>query len=328
MSGLQTAVLAARLRFTEDALILMEDRLEFLKQHYASKPDFTTHHDPNAEHPIHVMPGSAEHEKQVHKVVDYWASHDPTPNKQYTGRVLHWYHQKGIRQEDHPRVQAALEGFHAYKSRMPEKDINKYPSLQHLETEVDKVKGSGVQTKSMAKSADEETLDQHSKKIHGSPNLTIRQINTGGHKAMGILSRNTRWCVSNEGTFEGYAKRGPLYWMHDKNANKRYLYHPQSDQLMKEDDSRADHNQMMHDMPEIKDVMHGKGHHFTDPVRLHQELKAGKHVEPNVREWMAKNTDHQELLTHLLPQHPADVLGNKHFKNWAHVRKMLLEPEK
>ena len=114
MSGLQTAVLAARLRFTEDALILMEDRLEFLKQHYASKPDFTTHHDPNAEHPIHVMPGSAEHEKQVHKVVDYWASHDPTPNKQYTGRVLHWYHQKGIRQEDHPRVREALEGFHAF----------------------------------------------------------------------------------------------------------------------------------------------------------------------------------------------------------------------
>jgi hypothetical protein len=211
---------------------------------------------------------------------------------------------------------------------MPEKDINKYPTLQHLETEVDKVRGSGVQTKSMAKTADEQTLDQHSKQIHSSPNLSVRQIDSGGHKAMSILSRNTRWCVSNEGTFEGYAKRGPLYWMHDKKNNKRYLYHPQSDQLMKEDDTRADHNEIMKDVPETKDALHGKGVHFTDPDKLHKQIMAGEHTEPHMREWMAKNSSHQELLTHLLPEHPSEVLGNKHFNNWSHVRKLLNQGKK
>lgn len=327
--GIRLAVATAQLRF-EDASMLVEDRLEFLKQHYAAKPDFNTSHDPHAEHKIDFRPpewgaggGRPAPQEQVHKVVDFWAQHDPTPNKQYTGRVLHWYHQKNIRQEDYPRVRTALKDFHAFKSRMPEKDINRYPTLQHLESEVEKVKGGGVQTKSMQKSAEDETLDQFSKKIHSSPNVSVREIRSGGHPAMSIICRHTKWCTSSEGTFENYAKQGPFYWIHDKKQNQRYLYHPGSDQLMDEADRPADHHQLMQRMPELKAALHGKGYHFTDPERLHKEMQAGKQPEPNVKEWMARTTNHQELLTSLLPEHPAKVLGNKHFKNWSYVRKLL-----
>jgi hypothetical protein len=313
--------------------LLLEDRMEFLLQHHTTKQPLTTNHDPNAEHKITAAPGSEQHKAQTAKVLQHWASADPTQNKQYTGRVVHWYSQHGegkneLRQEDHPRVTQALHDFHAMKSKMPEKDINRYTDLQHLENEVDKVKaahGGAAPTsnRQVAKSADDQALDNHTKLLHKSENSTVRQINSGGHAGMSVLARNSRWCVSNEGTFESYAKRGPLYWIHHKPSNKKYLYHPQSDQLMKEDDTRADHNQMAKDMPELRDVLHGKGHHFTDPVRFHKSLQNGEHTEPSVREWMARNTDHQPLLVHLLKDHTSEVLGNKHFKSWDHVRGIM-----
>jgi hypothetical protein len=37
----------------------------------------------------------------------------------------------------------------------------------------------------------------------------------------------------------------------------------------------------------------------------------------------AKDSSDQNVLSALLPHHPAEVLANKHFQNWTYVRDLL-----
>jgi hypothetical protein len=51
---------------------------------------------------------------------------DPTENKQYSDRLLHFYHQGQIAADDADEVRKTVSLFHDHKHLMPEKDINKY----------------------------------------------------------------------------------------------------------------------------------------------------------------------------------------------------------
>jgi hypothetical protein len=156
---------------------------------------------------------------------------DPTANKQYTLWLAQNYIQSLFRLEDADRVRDVLTKFIQVKSRLEQKDINRY-TFHTLEDKIDSIFNVQLnqpdQTQATTPAADEGIFPV----VPGSKilyNGVLGQLSIPETFAANkVLCTGTRWCTSDPTTFKEYSKAGPLYNWRDKNGEK-YQFHFPSD---------------------------------------------------------------------------------------------------
>lgn len=243
------------------ASVLYEDRMPALQAKWGAK--LNTEHDENVRGHPHGR------ELAIRKI----ASMDPTGNKQYTDRLLHWYHQGQFRLEDHPAVSDTLRRFHQVKGRMEpaHRDVNRHASLHDLRDRLEPFRD--VQTKSQADAAEKRDIERGSTVIHDSPTLQVREIHN--KEAACGLGVGTSWCtaVRNEhNMFDRYRKHGQLYSIHDKENGRKYQVHFNAGQLMDEQDRPVSSRDLAKKHPALIDLFHGRhADIFSDQKRLERD---------------------------------------------------------
>lgn len=266
---------------------LDENRIDFLKDTVTdidhSHDDFALHKDPKA-------------------IIDHFANTaDPTSKKLYTSWIVNRYKNKDFRQEDSPRIHTALSHFDRYKSKLEEKDINKYQSLNSLEDAVAPHVGSFASKSEEVKAVKDDGAD----KIYDSPTLSVHKIKT--HDAACLYGANTKWCTAskgNTGIFDSYNKQGPLFVAIDKTTNKKYQLHFPTNQYMKEDDTPISTDGIqgvVKKMPELANVKEFGEHHpmfESDHSKITANILAKK-----------DNQDGWSYINSAIP-----VLGKEHIK--------------
>lgn len=228
--------------------ILMEDRIDFLKNQYRGK--LSTTHDPFATHVDHDA------------IVDHFAGTDPTKKKIYTQWILNQYQrssmspdeltkrgiskQPHLKQEDAGQVNDVLTNFDKYRSKLPEKDINKYATLADVQDAVHPHLGSATSKKDAIKNLNHPDVE----KKYDSDRISIYELKgKQGSKDLfggGCENGKTDWCTADNrdeyNMFDRYHEQGPLHVIHDKSNGDLYQYHVASGQFMDAADKPAQDN--------------------------------------------------------------------------------------
>jgi hypothetical protein len=186
---------------------------------------------------------------------------DPTENKQYSDRLLHFYHQGQIAADDADEVRKTVSLFHDHKHLMPEKDINKYDTYDNLATAA-----RGAASKAGTKkqfpwvkttAAQRAEAEAGSEVVYDSPSYAVREIHT--HPAMKVLGSGTKWCtVGRPDLFQKYTSKGPLYHIHDKVGGERWMAHFESGQLHNEHGHQVDAETLVNEHPELDKAFKGR----------------------------------------------------------------------
>lgn len=251
----------------------METRLHAMRQKY---PNIDAFHEQGA-------PGTV---RDPEDIIKFWVDKDPTFQKKYAPTVLRWYDTsskvakhlasagQGAHEVDHEflfqhhgdRVHQALTDFHNISKKMPPgqpRDIASYENLPALEKAVSPYLDQETRKQRMIK--DKSTIEQGSDVVHHSDKLSVRKINT--FPAMEILGRQTKWCTTMKpDIFNSYTRKGPLYFIHDKEGSQRYLYHPNSaasEALVDEADRRNSGQELLQRHPVLSELFPATPHFAT-----------------------------------------------------------------
>ena len=207
--------------------LLLEDRLAYLKDNTKT---LSTDHDTTGVH------------KTTADIVQHLADHaDPSANKVHTQYAVGLYRNKAIRQEDAPRLKAALTSFDKYKGKLKpeEKQLTtkNYPNIASIEDKVAPHEGTMTSKKEAQK-----TLDQPGHKlVHDDKDISIyhltdaeasKNLYGGGHQRGGT---GTSWCTaarSDNNMFSQYHSQGPIHVIHRKSDGAVFQAHPESNSFM------------------------------------------------------------------------------------------------
>jgi hypothetical protein len=164
---------------------------------------------------------------------------DPTATKQYTLWLANQYIKQQFRLEDRPRITDALRKFINAKSRLEQRDINKY-DFRSLEDQMDKIYNVELDAPS------EEGIfevPEGAEVLYNGPLGLLAIPKT--EEASCELGSGTRWCTAGneDNRFESCSKDGPLYIWRDKNGEK-YQFHWESTQFMDRRDEPISQEQM------------------------------------------------------------------------------------
>lgn len=248
---------------------LIENRIDFLKK---NNPTIDSSHDHLA---LHRDPSA---------IIDHFADNaDPTQNKAHTNWILNRYKNKEIRQEDAPRIKDALTKFEQNKSRLPEKDINKYPSLPHLENAV-------AQFDSPAKSARQEKKEikqEGADVVHSGNGVNIFHLKTP--EAARYYAAGTKWCTSDASMFNQYNKMGPILMINHK--GRKYQFHNESNQFMDEQDRPVS---LDHLHPDIQDELFKSTH--PEMKKLIVNKGNSGHMKRLIDEGNLNEKDHRDII--------------------------------
>jgi hypothetical protein len=148
---------------------------------------------------------------------------DPTANKQYTLWLAQNYIRGLFRLEDADRVRDVLTKFIQVKSRLEQKDINRY-TFHSLEDKIDSIFNVELSKPEQPAASSEGIFPvvPGSKILYNGVlgQLSIPETFEANEK----LCTGTRWCTSNVRYFKEYSNAGPLYIWRDKNG-ERYQFH-------------------------------------------------------------------------------------------------------
>ncbi len=206
---------------------------------------------------------SAERENitDVDQILAALEEMDPTPNKQYTLWLANQYNKQQFRLEDRPRIKDVLEKFINAKSRLEQRDINRY-DFHSLEDAMDRIYNVELQAPQQVAPETQQTFEVP-------PNTTVLYNGPLGllavpktQKASCILGSGTKWCTAGkqDNLFSEYHSEGPLYIWRDKNGEK-YQFHFPSGQFMNSKDRQLSATlikHFAHDHPVLKKL-------FADP---------------------------------------------------------------
>lgn len=153
------------------------------------------------------------------------------PNKYLLWLSTQYRKNKRTFKEDISRYTIALNTFDKFKNKIPEKDINTYESLQTLERVTDTL-SNDMSNREKVKSI---KTNEAEKFYEDSTWLIIKPKTFNASCKYGS---NTKWCTTgDEDTFNEYMDDGNLYILINRKTNKKYQYHPSSDQFMDETDT-------------------------------------------------------------------------------------------
>lgn len=180
-------------------------------------------------------------------VVNTLAQGDPTPNKSFLQWIARQYISRQFRLEDLEKVKADLEVFSRNKQRIEKKDINAYKTVRELEDVVAPLRTADpvLSGKQQAKQAKQEGAEY----VINAQNIKILHLKTA--EAARRYAANTRWCTSNDHTFEMYAKQGKIFVIlvndpeqkiantGDQGNTRKFQLHYESGQMMNSQDREA-----------------------------------------------------------------------------------------
>jgi len=227
--NLPQSLIEAALQVLESTLL--EGRIDFLKD---KNQEIDTSHDALAQH------------RASGDIIDHLATHaDPTKKKTYTQWILGQYKAKNIRQEDVGRVHSVLTNFEKYKSRLTNKDINQYDTINAVSQAIHPHLG----TAATRTEESQETISKGRTLVHDNgKGLKVyrlertpegkkasQEIYGGGHELGGT---HTSWCTaarSKDCMFDKYSENTPLHVIHTPTGNV-YQAHPETGQLMDKGD--------------------------------------------------------------------------------------------
>lgn len=222
MESLNEFIITNNLQSTPN-FMLSENRIAYLKK---NSPTYDTDHE------------YGEHLKDAGEIIDHFANNaDPSKKKTNTQWIMKQYANKNIRQEDHPRIKSALEGFEKYKPKLDEKDIGKYKSVSELEDAVEPHLGTAA-----TKAEDVRNIKHEgAEKKYEDDNISVHHIKT--KEAAQYYGKGTKWCTaadSDNNMFHHYADN--LHVIMDKKNRdekgnqRKYQFHAASNQFMNEKD--------------------------------------------------------------------------------------------
>mgnify|MGYP006273092015 CR=1 FL=1 len=257
-------------QYLREQILILEERLDKIKDIFKNK--INTDHDTMAQH------------KDSDAIVDHFATHaDPTRNKSHTQWIVNRYRQKQFRQEDHPRIKEALSNFDKYKSKLPEKDINKYKSLSDVEDAVQPHLGQTASGKEEKRQIKSEGADL----VHSGNGVTIHHIKT--EKAACAYGSGTKLCISGRknNMFSLHSKSGPMFIV--QHEGRKYHFHNSSQQFKDEKNIATDISKVH---PDIQKEM-GKSNHpevqkanaiFDNPHAKSEHISnALEDIDPRIR---------------------------------------------
>lgn len=212
--------------------ILLENRIDFVKNLYSSK-GVNTSHDSTA---LHQDPAA---------IVDHFAeTADPTKKKVYTQWAVARYNDGQTRQEDAHRLKPTLELFDKWKHKLPEKDINKYKTIGDVEKAVEPYKDTVGKVR-LVKSWE---IPEHpgQEKKYEDDRIKIYRLHTKAasqdlYGGATDEKGKTDWCTSFDDKhcmFDAYKKKGNIHVIHDKKTGELYQYHAHDNQFMDRYDDR------------------------------------------------------------------------------------------
>lgn len=316
--------------------LLMESRLDFVKKKWA-ETGVSTDHDDMADH--------THHEAIIDNIA---ATADPSKNKKYTDRITHWYHKGHFRQEDHPRVREAVQAYETHRKKLKKQDLNQYKTFSELETAVEPHAGSDERSVGARRKERERAIkDNGSEVMHSDDKLEVREIKSRG--AMRILGRGTKWCTTYaskrlnqhnamlrqqaagrgendtrnakpvEHPFDQYTKRGPLYFIHDKERNEKYLTHFESGSFKNAQDEPGPHDVMGEDgklarevagrHPVLYDLFQGRHYDIlSHRGQSDQRILSGE-ADTQLARSAARYSENPEVLNKLLGHDDHEVTG-------------------
>lgn len=163
--------------------------------------------------------------------------------------ILQLYNKGLIKPEDFNKVSEYLITYKDNLSKMPNKDISKYKTLDQLGQAVKAFYGqkdvSNREQKRELKKGAERVLEDN----------RWLCITPKTKEAAVYYGANTKWCTSaeNNNMFDDYNRRGPLYIFIDKVSKEKYQFHAQSLSFMDEFDNPAIPAQVLDE--EMKDFV-------------------------------------------------------------------------
>ncbi len=182
--------------------------------------------------------GKKDGDNKLDYILDVLEQIDPTRNKQYVEWLSKQYIKGQFRLEDYPRINELLINFEKVKSRLQQKDINRY-DLYSLDNEIDKIFNVNVNTNVDTNTGTFE-VPPDTKVLYNGPFGLLVSPET--EQASCELGRGTKWCTSSDknNAFDRYNSQSPLYIWRDKNGS-RYQFHFSNDiQLMDAKDQPID----------------------------------------------------------------------------------------
>lgn len=262
---------------------LLENRIETLKTR-VFKDGFDTSHDTQAQH------------TDTSDIIDHFANNaDPTSKKTHTQWILNQYKKGNIRQGDHSRINDVLSKFETHKGKLPPKqrDINRYPTLSHIEKAVEPHLGttSKRQEKKAIKSEGADLV--HNDKERG---VTVHHIKT--EQASCSYGAGTKWCTigKKDNSFNAFNKRGPVFII--QHGGRKYQFHNATNEFKDEKNDDVEFKDLH---PDIQKSLAKSKHSEIQAANL---LHKNPHFEIN-DENVDSLVNHKNILVRLeVAQHP------------------------
>lgn len=175
-------------------------------------------------------------EEDFNKIIDS----DPTTNleKNQMGKYSKWllnlFKKNQLKLEDLYKVEEYLQTFDKYKNKIEIKDINKFKTLPQL---YDVVKDYIDSDEATSKKDEIRRIKKDAEKVYEDDEWLVVVPKT--EEAACYYGKNTQWCTAadNNNYFDYYNRDGKIYININKNTNKKFQFHFESNQFMDENDS-------------------------------------------------------------------------------------------
>lgn len=170
---------------------------------------------------------------------------DPTFNQQkpnkmgkYGKWILNLYTKGNLKIEDLYKVTDYLTTFIKFYNRIEDKDINHYKSLTDLYIAVKDFN----ENSSTSHSDEIRKIKEGAEKVYEDDTWLVVVPHT--KEASIYYGKHTQWCTAAENSynmFDDYNDKGPLFININKQTNKKYQFHFQTDSFMDENDEQIEH---------------------------------------------------------------------------------------
>lgn len=227
--------------------ILMEARFEALYAKYKEKIFARIKQDRSMPRRLigDQSMGFEAQEKHVIPFIKYW---EEEFNRYVEWVLLKWL-QGNFLYEDLPRVKTAIDQFDQKKRALEKKDINQYKTLSELEDAVgllDDVKSARQQK--------QEIKNEGIKKIVDNDRILLAQLLT--EEAASFYGKNTKWCTAGDknNMFSRYNKKGPIYFLLNKQTNEKFQIHYETASCMDAFDIPCDYYDLLKIAPQLEQL--------------------------------------------------------------------------
>jgi hypothetical protein len=226
-------------------------------------------------------------ESLFQKLNDIYPRKGDNFNKGYFTWLYNLIRTNQLKEEDFYKAKEYLRLFDKFINRIPSesRDINRFKNLNDLYDVVKEFEG-GDETMPTSKNDEIRQIKQNEiDKVFENDNWLIMIPKT--ERASCLIGKGTQWCTAAEQSnnmFDHYNSDGPLYVLVNKDDNKKYQLHFESNQLMDENDRAVEASYFFDNVLEdsdASDFLQGAYDNFWDFILINsaEDIAAGGYSE-------------------------------------------------